>query len=73
MLSFLVIFAPAWGWIVFANLLLWVNQGLCWSTTVIMKYELSEALFYFYEKPGLHLTFPFNDYRTVCLKDKIIF
>ena len=32
---FLIIFAPSWGWIVFANLLLGVNQGLCWSTTVI--------------------------------------
>jgi MFS family permease len=32
--------APAWGWIVFANVLLGVNQGLCWSTTVIMKIDL---------------------------------
>ena len=37
---FLIIFAPSWGWIVFANLLLGVNQGLCWSTTVIMKIDL---------------------------------
>ena len=36
----LIIFAPSWGWIVFANLLLGVNQGLCWSTTVIMKIDL---------------------------------
>ena len=36
----LIIFAPAWGWIVFANVLLGVNQGLCWSTTVIMKIDL---------------------------------
>jgi MFS family permease len=37
---FLIIFAPNWSWIVFANLLLGVNQGLCWSTTVIMKIDL---------------------------------
>jgi MFS family permease len=37
---FLVIFAPAWEWIVFANVLLGINQGLCWSTTVIMKIDL---------------------------------
>src|SRR6266516_1207839 len=36
----LVIWAPSWGWIVFANVLLGVNQGLCWSTTVIMKIDL---------------------------------
>jgi MFS family permease len=37
---FLVIFAPAWEWVVFANVLLGINQGLCWSTTVIMKIDL---------------------------------
>jgi MFS family permease len=37
---FLIIFAPAWGWVVFANGLLGINQGLCWSTTVIMKIDL---------------------------------
>jgi MFS family permease len=36
----LIIFAPAWGWVVFANVLLGINQGLCWSTTVIMKIDL---------------------------------
>jgi len=36
----LLMFAPTWGWIVFANVLLGVNQGLCWSTTVIMKIDL---------------------------------
>jgi MFS family permease len=36
----LIIFAPSWNWIVFANVLLGVNQGLCWSTTVIMKIDL---------------------------------
>jgi MFS family permease len=36
----LVMLAPSWGWIVAANVLLGVNQGLCWSTTVIMKIDL---------------------------------
>jgi MFS family permease len=36
----LLIWAPAWEWIVFANALLGVNQGLTWSTTVIMKIDL---------------------------------
>ncbi len=36
----LIIFAPGWEWIVFANILLGINQGLCWSTTVIMKIDL---------------------------------
>lgn len=36
----LLIVAPAWGWIVAANVLLGINQGLTWSTTVIMKIDL---------------------------------
>lgn len=36
----LIIWAPTWGWVVFANVLLGVNQGLTWSTTVIMKIDL---------------------------------
>jgi MFS family permease len=36
----LIIWAPSWGWIVLANVLLGINQGLCWSTTVIMKIDL---------------------------------
>jgi MFS family permease len=36
----LIILAPTWNWIVFANVLLGINQGLCWSTTVIMKIDL---------------------------------
>ena len=36
----LVIWAPSWSWIVFANVLLGINQGLTWSTTVIMKIDL---------------------------------
>jgi MFS family permease len=36
----LLIWAPTWGWVVLANVLLGVNQGLTWSTTVIMKIDL---------------------------------
>ena len=36
----LVIWAPTWSWIVFANVLLGINQGLTWSTTIIMKIDL---------------------------------
>ena len=32
--------APSWGWIVAANVLLGVNQGLAWSMTVVMKIDL---------------------------------
>jgi MFS family permease len=37
----LLMWAPAWGWVVAANVLLGVNQGLTWSTTVIMKIDLA--------------------------------
>ncbi|MDX1477629.1 MAG: MFS transporter, partial [Saprospiraceae bacterium] len=37
---FILMFAPAWSWIVAANVLLGVQQGLCWSSTVIMKIDL---------------------------------
>ena len=37
---FLLIAAPAWSWVVLANILLGVNQGLTWSTTVLMKVDL---------------------------------
>jgi len=36
----LLIWAPTWTWIVIANVLLGMNQGLTWSTTVIMKIDL---------------------------------
>jgi MFS family permease len=36
----LLIWAPSWGWIIAANVLLGINQGLTWSTTVIMKIDL---------------------------------
>ncbi|CAN5170721.1 hypothetical protein BH18ACT5_BH18ACT5_13580 [soil metagenome] len=37
----LLIWAPTWGWVVAANVFLGVNQGLTWSTTVIMKIDLA--------------------------------
>ncbi|UCI06096.1 MFS transporter [Mesorhizobium sp. B1-1-8] len=37
---FIIIAAPSWGWIVAANALLGINQGLAWSMTVIMKVDL---------------------------------
>lgn len=36
----LLMWAPAWGWVVLGNVLLGVNQGLCWSMTVVMKIDL---------------------------------
>ena len=36
----LIWMAPSWSWIVAANALLGINQGLTWSTTVIMKIDL---------------------------------
>jgi MFS family permease len=36
----MLIWAPSWGWVVAANMLLGLNQGLTWSTTVIMKIDL---------------------------------
>jgi MFS family permease len=36
----MIIFAPTWGWVVAANVLLGINQGLAWSTTVNMKIDL---------------------------------
>ena len=37
---FILIFAPSWGWVIGANLLLGVNQGFAWSMTVNMKIDL---------------------------------
>jgi MFS family permease len=36
----LLIWAPTWGWVIAANVLLGINQGLTWSVTVIMKIDL---------------------------------
>ena len=45
---FLLMWAPTWSWVLFANALLGVSQGLTWSTTVIMKIDLAGP-----EKRGL--------------------
>jgi len=37
---FLLMWAPTWNWVLVANLLLGISQGLTWSTTVIMKIDL---------------------------------
>lgn len=37
---FLLIYAPNWNWVVFANVLLGMSQGLTWSSTVVMKIDL---------------------------------
>ena len=37
---FMIMLAPSWGWIVAANVLLGINQGLAWSMTVLMKIDL---------------------------------
>lgn len=37
----LLIFADQWGWIIFANILLGISQGLTWSSTVVMKIDLA--------------------------------
>jgi MFS family permease len=36
----ILMFAPNWNWIVGANVLLGINQGLAWSSTVVMKIDL---------------------------------
>jgi MFS family permease len=36
----LLIWAPTWWWVILANVLLGISQGLTWSTTVIMKIDL---------------------------------
>jgi len=37
---FILMFAPSWSWIIAANVLLGINQGLTWSSTVVMKIDL---------------------------------
>ncbi|WP_421889204.1 MFS transporter [Marinoscillum sp.] len=36
----ILIYAPLWSWVVFANVLLGISQGLTWSSTVVMKIDL---------------------------------
>lgn len=37
---FMLIYAPAWSWVILANVLLGISQGLTWSSTVVMKIDL---------------------------------
>jgi MFS family permease len=37
---FILLLAPSWNWVIFANVLLGINQGLTWSMTVNMKIDL---------------------------------
>src|SRR3989449_8222264 len=37
---FMIMWGPSWEWVVAANMLLGINQGLAWSMTVIMKVDL---------------------------------
>ena len=39
-IPFVIIYAPNWNWVIFANVLLGINQGLTWSSTVVMKIDL---------------------------------
>jgi len=39
-IPFILMFAANWNWIIFANILLGLNQGLTWSSTVVMKIDL---------------------------------
>ena len=39
-IPFLILWAPSWGWIVGANVLLGINQGFCWSMTVTAKMDI---------------------------------
>jgi MFS family permease len=42
-MPFLLMWAPSWNWVIAANVLLGVSQGLTWSVTVIMKIDLAGA------------------------------
>lgn len=42
-IPFMIIHSSSWNWIIWANIFLGINQGLCWSTTVIMKIDLVGA------------------------------
>ncbi len=39
-IPFILIYAQNWNWVLFANLLLGINQGLTWSSTIVMKIDL---------------------------------
>lgn len=39
-IPFVLIYAESWNWVIFANILLGISQGLTWSSTVVMKIDL---------------------------------
>lgn len=39
-IPFMLIYAPSWNWVIVANMLLGISQGLTWSSTVVMKIDL---------------------------------
>jgi MFS family permease len=39
-IPFILIHAPNWNWVIFANMLLGISQGITWSSTVVMKIDL---------------------------------
>ncbi|MDP3680424.1 MAG: MFS transporter [Flavobacterium sp.] len=39
-IPFILIYAETWNWVIFANILLGISQGLTWSSTVVMKIDL---------------------------------
>jgi MFS family permease len=39
-IPFILIHAPNWNWVIFANVMLGINQGITWSSTVVMKIDL---------------------------------
>lgn len=39
-IPFMIMYAPEWNWIVAANVLLGISQGMTWSSTVVMKMDL---------------------------------
>ena len=39
-IPFIFLYTQSWNWIIFANVLLGINQGLAWSATVVMKIDL---------------------------------
>jgi len=39
-IPFIFLFTNSWSWIIFANVLLGINQGFAWSATVVMKIDL---------------------------------
>ena len=39
-IPFILMYANHWNWVIFANILLGINQGLTWSSTVVMKIDI---------------------------------